>query len=186
MRPRYWLCLGAAISPVLGPHAGEGRQRSIIVEPEPPHVLLFGLGVRLGRVFSEAVKRHQAPGLRLEPSPPVGRRRIPDVGDRVAAELWRWWHTPAHHNHLAIAVVDAHHRGRIVGKYSRHRRQIADVSAHHAEKCCDGGLVRGDSVEVAHEVREPAWFGCHRYYRACSKRTPGYLRPPPHTDRSPR
>ena len=35
-------------------------------------------------------------------------------------------------------------------EYARHRREIADVAVHYAEKYDDGGLVGGDRIEVAH------------------------------------
>ena len=31
-----------------------------------------------------------------------------------------------------------------------HRREVADVAVDDAEECGNGGLVRGDAVEVAH------------------------------------
>jgi len=62
---RLGLC--AAVALVLGPDTGEGRERSIIIEPEPDDVFLFGLGVRLWRVFREAVERNKTTIFRLEP-----------------------------------------------------------------------------------------------------------------------
>ena len=41
----------------LGPDAGEGGQRSIVIEREPDDVFFLGLGVRLRRVFGKAVER---------------------------------------------------------------------------------------------------------------------------------
>ena len=43
------------------------------------------------------------------------------------------------------------HRSRIIGKDSRHWREIADVAIDDAEQRDDRGLVRGDAVEVAHD-----------------------------------
>jgi hypothetical protein len=42
------------------------------------------------------------------------------------------------------------HGSWIIREDAGHRRQIADVSAHDAEERDDGGLVRGDAVEVTH------------------------------------
>jgi hypothetical protein len=49
-----------AVALELGPDAGEAGQRPIVIDREPDDVLLFGLRVRLRRVFGEAVERHQA------------------------------------------------------------------------------------------------------------------------------
>lgn len=56
MRSRYRLRLGAS----LGPHTSEGRERSIVIEGKPDHVLFLGLRIWLRRVFGEAVERDQA------------------------------------------------------------------------------------------------------------------------------
>ena len=71
MRPGYRLRLGAAVTLELRPDTSERSKRPIIVQREPNDVLLLGLRVRLWRVLGEAVERHQAPVLRLQPSPPV-------------------------------------------------------------------------------------------------------------------
>ena len=47
----------------------------------------------------------------------------------------------------AVGVAD--HRGRIVRKHARHRREVADVAVDDAEQREDGGLVGGDRVEIA-------------------------------------
>ena len=68
MRAGDRLRLGATVALELGPDAGEGDQRPVVIQREPDDVLLLGLGVRLRRVFGEAVERHQAAVLRLQPS----------------------------------------------------------------------------------------------------------------------
>ena len=47
----------SAVTLELGPDAGEAGQRPIVVDREPDNVLFLGLGIRLRRVFSEAVGR---------------------------------------------------------------------------------------------------------------------------------
>jgi hypothetical protein len=39
---------------------------------------------------------------------------------------------------------------RLVGKHTRHRREVADVAVHLAEAPDDRFLVGGDAVEIAH------------------------------------
>jgi hypothetical protein len=83
------------------------------------------------------------------------RRVVADVGDRRPARArWRR-HAPAHHRQLAVIASIAHHRGRIVGEHSGHRRQVADVVVHRAEEGDDGGLVGGDRIEIAHAKEHP-------------------------------
>ncbi len=102
MRTGYRLRLGATVAPEFGPDATERRERSVIVEREPDHVFLFGPRVWLRRIFAEAIERHQAPVLGLEPSAPVRRGRIPDVCDRISTGPWWRRHAPAHHNQLDL------------------------------------------------------------------------------------
>lgn len=71
MRPRHRLRLGAAITVERRLYPGKGEQGSLIIEREPHLVLLFGLLVRLGRVFGEAVRRHEAAMLWCQPDAPV-------------------------------------------------------------------------------------------------------------------
>jgi hypothetical protein len=49
----------------LGPHASERRQRSVVVEGEPDHVLLFSLRVRLGAYSAKLLNgiKHLCSGL---------------------------------------------------------------------------------------------------------------------------
>ena len=57
---------------------------------------------------------------------------------------------PAHSHHLGAGVgVVADDGSRIVGKPTRHRRQIADVAVDNPEQRDDRGLVGGDAVQVA-------------------------------------
>jgi hypothetical protein len=44
----------------------------------------------------------------------------------------------------------AHDRRGIVGKHAGHWRQIADVPVDDSEQRDDGGLVRGDRIEIPH------------------------------------
>jgi hypothetical protein len=85
-----------AVARELGPDAGKAGQRPIVIDREPDDVLLFGLGVRLRRVFSEAVEGHQAAVFRLQPTAPVRRGGVADVGHRRPARPQRWRHAPAH------------------------------------------------------------------------------------------
>jgi hypothetical protein len=78
------LRLRAPVAFELGPDTSEGGEGPIVVEGEPDDVLL-GLWVRLRRVFGEAVHRHQAAILRLQPAAPVRQRRVADIGDRRPA-----------------------------------------------------------------------------------------------------
>jgi hypothetical protein len=71
-----------AVALELGPDASKAGQRSVVIDREPDDVLLFGLGVRLGCVFSEAVEWHQAAVFRLQPAAPV--RRIQSVRQTLA------------------------------------------------------------------------------------------------------
>ena len=152
MRARNGFRLGASVSLEFGPDASKREQRAVIVEREPYDIFLFGVGVRLGRLFREAVRRDQTTVLWLEPSPPVRRRRVPDVGDWVSASTRRRWHSPAHHHNLTLTGCVAHDRRWIVREYAGHRRQISDILVHHPEQCDDRRLVRGDRIEIAHEV----------------------------------
>jgi hypothetical protein len=152
MRARNGFRLGASVSLEFGPDASERERRTILIEGEPHDVLLFGVGVRLGRVFREAVRRDQTAVLWLEPSPPVRRRRVPDVGDWVSASTRRRWHSPAHHHNLTLTGCVAHDRRWIIREYAGHGRQISDILVHHPEQRDDRRLVRGDRIEIAHEV----------------------------------
>ena len=49
------LGLGAAVTFELGPDAGKGGERPIVVQRKPDDVLLFGLGIWFGRVLGEAI-----------------------------------------------------------------------------------------------------------------------------------
>ena len=74
MRTRDRLGLCATVALELGPDAGEGRERPIVIEREPDDVFLVGLRVRLGRVFGEAVEGYEAAVFRLQPASPIGGR----------------------------------------------------------------------------------------------------------------
>ena len=81
MRPWDRLRLGAAVASEFRPDADEREQRPVIIEREPDDILLFRLGVQLGRVFRKAVGWNQAAVLRFQPGAPVWRRGVADVGD---------------------------------------------------------------------------------------------------------
>jgi len=74
----------------------------------------------------------------------------PVNGPPKQARARRWRHAPAHQRHLAIGADVPHHRRRVVGKNTRHRRQVADVAVDHAEQREDRFLVCGDRMEMAH------------------------------------
>ena len=73
MRPGDRLRFGATVALELSPEPAKGEQRTVVVEREPHHVFLFGLWVRLGRVFSKAVRRDEAAIFRIQPTAPVRR-----------------------------------------------------------------------------------------------------------------
>ena len=75
----------SAVALEVGPDAGEAGQGPIIIDREPDDVFLLGLRIRLRRVFSEAIERHQAAVFRLQPAAPVRRGGVADVGDRRSA-----------------------------------------------------------------------------------------------------
>src|SRR4029077_5470689 len=104
MRPRYWLRLRSAITIERRPYPGESEQRSILVQGEPDHVFLLRLWVRLWRILREAVRRDEAPILRLKPHAPVGGGRVADVGDRRSTDLWRRRHAPSHRRQFATSI----------------------------------------------------------------------------------
>src|SRR6195256_6909772 len=78
------LRLRASVAPKLGPDAGEGAQRAILVLREPDDVFLLRLRVLLRRVFRKTVEGNEAAVLWFEPAAPVRRRGVADVGDRRA------------------------------------------------------------------------------------------------------
>jgi hypothetical protein len=90
---------------------------------------------------------------RLMPAPPVRRRGVPDVGDRISTSSWRRWHSPTHRRQLAFGAGIPDDRRGVVRKHARHRRQVADVTVDHPEQREDGGLVGGDAAEIAHVGR---------------------------------
>ena len=51
-------------------------------------------------------------------------RRVPDVGDRGAAELCRTRHAPAHHREFALAIGDADDWRGIVDEHAGQRRYV--------------------------------------------------------------
>ena len=53
-----------------------------------------------------------------------------------------------HHGQFTPGVGVVDDRGRIIGKHTGHRRQVADVAVDHAKQRDDGGLVGGDAVKV--------------------------------------
>ena len=53
------------------PDAREAGERPIVIDGEPDHVFFLGFGVRLRRIFSKAVERHEATVFRLQPSAPM-------------------------------------------------------------------------------------------------------------------
>ena len=54
--------------------------------------------------------------------------------------------------HLGPGFRVSDHGRRVVREDARHGRQVADVAIDDAEERKDGGLVRGDRVEVAHKL----------------------------------
>src|ERR1700737_5395743 len=79
-----------------------------------------------------------------------------DVGDWVPASTRRRWHSPAHHHNLRLTGSVAHDRRWIIREYAGHGRQISDILVHHPEQRDDRRLVRGDRIEIAHEVLHPS------------------------------
>ena len=139
------------------PHYGSfvfGRERPIVAMGKPYDILFLGLGVRLRRIFGEAVEGHETAMLRPQPDAPVRRCGVANVGNRGTARArWRR-HTPAHHQHLQSALAIADHGSRVIGKHARHRLKVADIAIDHAEQRDDRGLVRGDAVQIAHHLSQ--------------------------------
>jgi hypothetical protein len=73
------LRLRAAAPIELGPEAGERKQRPAFAQREPDDVLFLGFRIWLRSVLGEAVGRHQAAVLWLQPAAPVRRLRVADV-----------------------------------------------------------------------------------------------------------
>jgi len=82
------------IKSIVVSEAGERRERAIIAEREPHHVSLLRVRIWLGRVLGEAVERHQAAVLRLQPAPPMRRVGVADIGHRRATGAGRRRHAP--------------------------------------------------------------------------------------------
>ena len=135
------------------PDAGEKGERAAIVEREPNR--RTG-AVRQNLVLSEAGKGDHATTFDAEPSPPVGRFDVADVGDARIFFLacdgeGRRRHAPARHGEFARAVHrSADDRRGIVGEDAGQHRQIAREVAHGAGEVADGLLTLGDAVEIAH------------------------------------
>src|SRR4051794_23192740 len=89
MRAGDWLGLRPSVALELGPDAGEGEERPVVVEREPDDVFLSGLRVWLWSVLREAVGGDQTSVLRLQPASPVRRWGVPGVGDRRPAGVVR-------------------------------------------------------------------------------------------------
>jgi hypothetical protein len=70
---------------------------------------------------------------------------------RRAAGARRWRHSPAHQDELALGAGVADHG--VIRKYARRRRQVADVSVHHAKEVPDGFLVDGNMIEISHSTK---------------------------------
>jgi hypothetical protein len=67
--------------------------------------------------------------------------------------IFGWWrHAPAHHHHLLRVTNVADHGRGAIGEDARHGCEVADIAVHAPEKSRDRGLVRGDTVEVAHPL----------------------------------
>ena len=112
--------------------------------------------VRQTLVLSEAGKGDDAATYDAEPSPPVGRFDVADVGDARICLLacdgeGRRRHAPARHRELAHAIPSgADDRRGVVGEDARQHRQVAREVAHGAGEVADGLLAFGDAGEIAH------------------------------------
>lgn len=75
--------------------------------------------------------RDQTAAFRFQPTAPVRRRGVADVGDGKASRAWRR-HAPPHHGHLALRIgIPDRGRG-IVRNHAGHRRKVADIAVHDA------------------------------------------------------
>ena len=84
----------------------------------------FGSGADSAKLLAGT----KASVLRLEPSAPMRRRRVADVGDRRPAGA-RWWrHAPPHHAQLALGTCGADDGSKVVREDAGQRRQVADVA----------------------------------------------------------
>jgi predicted metal-dependent hydrolase len=81
-----------------------------------------------------------------QPATPMTGGCVADVGDRRTTRLWRWWHAPAHHQHLASALALADHGRGIIGKHTRHRLKVANITIDDAKQRDDRGLVGRDGI----------------------------------------
>jgi hypothetical protein len=123
MRAGDRLGFRAAVAAVGGSEPGEGGEGPVLTKRELDDVLFLGLRIGFWRVFREAIERHEAPALRLQPASPMRRRSVSDLGDGRSAGSRRGRHTPAHHCNLAAVCVANDRRG-IVRKDTRHRREL--------------------------------------------------------------
>src|SRR5882762_344348 len=84
------ISLRAAFAMPCAPHARKKCEWAAVVEREPSRRLLW---LRVG-VLAERRPWHDAAVCRPQPSPPVGRLHIANVGDRRAAERSGSGHPP--------------------------------------------------------------------------------------------
>jgi hypothetical protein len=107
-----------------------------------------------GAYSQNAVARDEAAVFWLQPSPPVARAGVADVGDGpVTGHAGRAREAPAQHGQLAAVRAMAHHRGHLVGKDPGQRRHVAGAVHHGPERVANGSLALCDTVEIAHTAR---------------------------------
>ena len=61
-------------------------------------------------------------------------------------------HPPTHQHHLFRVPDIADHRCRIVGKDTRHRRQVADIAVQASEETGDRCPVGCDRIQITHSA----------------------------------
>ena len=133
------------------PDAGEEGERPAFVERKP-HRWPRPIGQML--VLGKAGEGDEAPVLDTEPSTPMRRADIANVGDArvcllsLQGELRRR-HAPAGHREFSTAVLVANDGSPIVRENAWQDRQVTCPVAHGARQISDGLLALRDRVEIA-------------------------------------
>jgi hypothetical protein len=136
------------------PQAREESQRAGLVKRKP-HRRARAVGQDL--LLRERRQRDDAAALDAEPSRPMRRRNIADVGHaRIALAAFqreeRRRHAPARHDKLSAVGSVAEDRRQIIGKHTRQRRHVANVAQPRSRKVANRLRSLGEAVEIAHEA----------------------------------
>ena len=134
-----------------GPDACEEGEWTILVSREPDRGAAL---VLLHPIFREAGERHEAAMLDPEPTPPMRRAEVADIGNAgiglaVLEGERRRRHPPPHHDELAAVAALADHRGGLVGEDGGQRGEVAGQILHNLRDLADRGLALGQRIQVA-------------------------------------